>query len=47
MGDFSKAITPVPTDRRAPSSANVFHDVKPGIVVRAIDNAITIDEHIG
>src|SRR5215467_15700610 len=29
------------------SSANVFHDVKPGIVVRAIDNSITIDEHVG
>src|SRR5262249_33596795 len=30
-----------------PSSARVFHDIKPGIVVGAIDNAVAIDEHVG
>jgi hypothetical protein len=32
--------------RRTLSFANVFHDVKPGIVVRAIDNSITIHEYV-
>src|SRR5712671_3750470 len=29
-----------------PSSAKVFHDVKPSIVIRAIDNPIAVDEYI-
>src|SRR5262249_15597348 len=30
-----------------PSSALVFHDIKPGIVIGAIDNPIPVDEYVG
>ena len=30
-----------------PSSASIFHDIKPGIVIGAIDNPIAVDEYVG